>query len=77
MVIVAPDELRSDIEATLSTEARAAVVGWATAEAHARPELTWSRWYRPLFDEARARVEQEELEHWQEERGRGGRAEPF
>ena len=35
MVIVAPEELRSEIESTLSTEAREAVVGWATAEAHA------------------------------------------
>ncbi len=73
MVIVAPDELRSDIEATLSTEARAAVVGWATAEAHAGPNELVDV-VRPLFDEARARVEQEELEHWQDERGRGGRA---
>jgi len=73
LVIVAPDELRSEIESTLSTEARAAVVGWATAESHAAPtELL--EVVRPLLDEARARGEQEELERWQEEHGRGGRA---
>ena len=73
LVIVAPDELRSEIEATLSTEARDAVVGWATAEAHAAP-MELLAVVRPLLDEARARAEQEELEHWQEEHGRGGRA---
>jgi peptide chain release factor subunit 1 len=73
LVIVAPDELRSEIESTLSTEARAAVVGWATAESHAAPtELL--EVVRPLLDEARARGEHEELERWQEEHGRGGRA---
>ena len=35
MVIVAPEELRGDIESALSNEAREAIVGWATAEAHA------------------------------------------
>jgi peptide chain release factor subunit 1 len=73
LVIVAPDELRSEIESTLSTEAREAVVGWATAESHAAPtELL--EVVRPLLDEARARGEREELERWQEEHGRGGRA---
>ena len=73
LVIVAPDELRSEIENSLSTEAREAVVGWATAEAHAAPtELL--EVVRPVLDAARARGEQEELERWQEEHGRGGRA---
>jgi peptide chain release factor subunit 1 len=73
IVIVAPDELRSEIESTLSTETREAVVGWATAEAHAGP-IELLEVARPLLDEARARAEQEELERWQEEHGRGGRA---
>ena len=73
LVIVAPDELRSEIESTLSTEAREAVVGWATAESHAAPTELLAV-VRPLLDEARARGEQEELERWQEEHGRGGRA---
>jgi peptide chain release factor subunit 1 len=73
LVIVAPDELRSEIESTLSSEAREAVVGWATAEAHAAP-TDLLEIVRPLLDAARARAEQEELERWQEEHGRGGRA---
>jgi peptide chain release factor subunit 1 len=73
MVIVAPDELRSEIESSLSTEAREAVIGWATADAHAGPNELLEV-VRPLFDQARARAEQDELERWQEEHGRGGRA---
>ena len=73
IVIVAPEELRGEIESTLSPEAREALVGWAAAEAHAGPNELLEV-VRPLLDEARARVEQDELEHWQEERGRGGRA---
>jgi peptide chain release factor subunit 1 len=73
MVIVAPDELRSEIESSLSTEAREAVIGWATADAHAGPNELLEV-VRPLFDRARADAEQDELERWQEEHGRGGRA---
>jgi peptide chain release factor subunit 1 len=73
LVIVAPEELRGEIESTLSSEAREALVGWAAAEAHAGPgELL--EIVKPLLDEARARLEHEELERWQEEHGRGGRA---
>ena len=56
MVVVAPEELRSEIESTLSTEAREAVVGWATAEAHAGADASCSTVVRPLLDEARARA---------------------
>jgi peptide chain release factor subunit 1 len=73
MVVVAPEELRGEIESTLSSEAREAVVGWTTAEAHAGPTELLDV-VRPLLDAARARQEQEALEHWQEEHGRGGRA---
>jgi len=73
MVVVAPEELRGEIEGALSSEAREAVVGWATAEAHAGPNELLDV-VRPLLDEARARQEQEALEQWQEEHGRGGRA---
>ena len=73
MVVVAPDELRSEIESSLSTEAREAVIGWATADAHAGPNELLAV-VRPLFDEARARAEEDQLERWQEEYGRGGRA---
>jgi peptide chain release factor subunit 1 len=73
MVVVAPEEMRGDFEGALSTEARESIVGWTTAEAHAGPKELLGV-VRPLLDEARARVEQAELERWQEEHGRGGRA---
>jgi peptide chain release factor subunit 1 len=73
LVIVAPEELRNEIEGTLSAEAREALIGWTTAEAHAGPNELLEV-VRPLLDEARARSEEEELERWEEEHGRGGRA---
>jgi peptide chain release factor subunit 1 len=73
IVVVAPEEMRGDFEGALSSEARESIVGWATAEAHAGPNDVLDV-VRPLLDEARARVDQAELERWQEEHGRGGRA---
>jgi peptide chain release factor subunit 1 len=73
MVVVCAEELRSEFESALSSDGRAAVVGWATAEAHAGlGELLEIA--RPFLDEAQAREEQETVERWEEERGRGGRA---
>src|SRR5581483_4426314 len=73
IVVVAPPELRSEFESALSPEARDAIVGWATAEAHATPaELL--EVVRPHLDQARARAETEVLERWQSEQGRNGRA---
>jgi peptide chain release factor subunit 1 len=73
MVVVCPEELRGDFESELSNEGRAALAGWATAEAHAGPDELLEI-ARPLLDEAAARNEQETLERWEEEHGRGGRA---
>jgi rubrerythrin len=73
MVVVAPEETRPELERALSHEARATIVGWASAEAHASPaEL--AEVVRPLFDEARARDAQAALERWEEAHGRGERA---
>ena len=73
LVVVCSEDLRGDFESALSTEARTALVGWATAEAHAGPDELLEI-ARPLLDEAQAHDEQEVLERWQEEHGRGGRA---
>ncbi|HEX3807660.1 MAG TPA: Vms1/Ankzf1 family peptidyl-tRNA hydrolase [Gaiellaceae bacterium] len=73
LVIVGPEELRGEFEAELSKEARDAIVGWTTAEAHAGPTELLAV-VRPLLDEARARADQEALARFEEERGRGGRA---
>ncbi len=72
LVLVAPDELRSEIESTLSQEARESIVGWTTADAHAS-EIELLELVRPLLDEARAREDEATLERWQAERGRGGK----
>jgi peptide chain release factor subunit 1 len=73
MVIVAPEEMRGDVEGALSNEAREAIVGWTNAEAHANAsELLEVA--RPYLDEARAKQEEQVLERWREEAGRNGRA---
>jgi len=73
VVIVCPEAVRSDFEPALSHEARAALAGWTSAEAHATPaqllELAL-----PILEGWRAREEAGALERWREEAGRSGRA---
>jgi peptide chain release factor subunit 1 len=73
LVVVAPHELRAEIDGMLSSEARAALIGWTTAESHAGAAELFEI-VRPLVDAARARRERETVERWREERGQGGRA---
>jgi peptide subunit release factor 1 (eRF1) len=73
IVLVCSEDLRGEFEAALSTEARAALVGWRTADAHAGPDELL-KLVQPLLDEAAAHDEREVLERWQEEHGRGGRS---
>src|SRR6185437_2261619 len=73
LVLVAPEEMRGEIEGLLSAEAREALVGWANAEAHASPSELLEI-VRPLIDEGVARREAELVERWRSERGRGARA---
>jgi peptide chain release factor subunit 1 len=73
IVLVASEETRSEFLNTLSTEARAALAGWAQAEAHASPaELLEA--VKPVLKEARAKDEAETIERWREEAGKNGRA---
>jgi len=73
LVIVAPEELRSEIGDALSAEARESIVGWASAEAHATPgELLEVA--RPHLERARVARVGAALERWREERGKHGRA---
>jgi peptide chain release factor subunit 1 len=72
LVVVAPEELRSEFESKLSHEARESIVGWVHADAHAS-ETELLELVRPLLDEVRARQDEAILEHWQAERGRGGK----
>src|SRR4051812_6235924 len=73
IVGIAPEEMRGDFESELSAEAREALVGWATAEAHSGANELLGL-VQPLIDGAHARREQELLDRLQEARGRGGRA---
>ncbi|HEY3922468.1 MAG TPA: Vms1/Ankzf1 family peptidyl-tRNA hydrolase [Gaiellaceae bacterium] len=73
LVIVAPEELRGEIESALSQETRDAIVGWASAEAHAGPNEVLEV-VQPLLDHAHVARMQEALERFREERGRNGRA---
>jgi peptide chain release factor subunit 1 len=73
MVVVAPEEMRGVFVAKLSQEARDAVIGWTSAEAHAGPtELL--EVVRPVLEEADARRHEDALRRLDQELGRGGRA---
>ena len=73
VIVVSSEETRAELEEVLSSEAKNAVVGWTTAEAHASSqdllELT-----SPILEKARAKEEGAVMERWREGAGRGGRA---
>jgi peptide chain release factor subunit 1 len=73
VVVVAPEETRAEFEAALPSEARKAVVGWTTAEAHASPAELLAV-VEPLLDSWRAEREADAVERWREEAARNGRA---
>jgi peptide chain release factor subunit 1 len=73
LVVAGPEEQRAEFEELLSQEARQALAGWASAEAHAGPpELLAAA--APLLERARAAEEAAHLDRWREELGRSGRA---
>jgi peptide chain release factor subunit 1 len=73
IVLVCGEETRTEFLDMLSKEARAAVVGWTTADAHAGP-VELSEAVTPVLEQARAEDEGAVVERWREEAGRGGRA---
>ncbi len=73
VVVVCSEETRPELEEELSNEARGAVVGWTTADAHSSPtELL--RAVKPVLERWRSEQEAAVAERWQEEAGRDGRA---
>ena len=73
VVLVGPEETRAGFEGLLSSEVRAALLGWAAAEAHVdAPGLLEAA--RPLLDGWRAGREDALLLRWREEAARSGRA---
>jgi peptide chain release factor subunit 1 len=73
VVLAGPEETRSEFERLLSADARAALVGWVSAEAHVDAQRLLDA-ARPLLDEWRVRREEELLGRWREEAARNGRA---
>jgi peptide chain release factor subunit 1 len=73
LVLVGSEEIRSQFEQLLSPDARAAVVGWTQAQAHASDAELLER-VQPVVEELYARREAETLARWREEAARGGRA---
>ena len=73
VVVIAAEETRAEFEELLSHEARAAVSGWTSAEAHASPgELLHVA--TPVLERYREEKETELLDRWRDEIGRDGRA---
>jgi hypothetical protein len=73
VVVVSSGEIRTEFSELLSAEARAAVVGWTQAEAHAGPsELLGVA--SPVLEDWHGEQEVELLGRWREEAGRDGRA---
>src|SRR5438093_9429799 len=73
VVVVSSEETRAEFSEVLSSEARAALVGWTHAEAHASPaELL--QVVLPLLERSRVEREVDVVGRWREEVGRNGRA---
>jgi hypothetical protein len=73
LALIVPEELRGELEAALSGEARGAIVGWARADDDATPaELL--ELVQPLLAESRRRRLVDDIERWRAARGRGGPA---
>ena len=73
LIVVSSEETRPEFESELSHEARKAIVGWTSADAHATPaELL--ELVEPLLESWRAGQETEAVERWKEEAGRNARA---
>jgi peptide chain release factor subunit 1 len=70
LVIVAPEELRPEIASSLSTDAAAALAGWASAEAYADANALFAV-ARSVLDAAAEADRQEAVERWHEDVEKG------
>jgi peptide chain release factor subunit 1 len=73
VVIVCPEEMKSEVSGLLAGDTRNAVIGWAPAQAHASPTELYNV-ALPVLEEWRQSREQEVVDRWREEAGRNGRA---
>jgi peptide chain release factor subunit 1 len=73
VVLVCPEEMKSEFSELLAGDARNAIIGWTTAKAHASPvELLEAA--MPVLEEWRQRHETETVERWKDQIGQNGRA---
>ena len=73
VVVVCPEEAKGEFAEVLGSDARNAVVGWVTAEAHASATELYEAAI-PVLEEWREQQEVESVERWKEAAGRNGRA---
>jgi peptide chain release factor subunit 1 len=73
VVLVCPEEQRSEFEGLLAADARSAIVGATAVEAHAGPAQVLDA-VAPLLERSRAEDAAVAVERWREEAGRNGRA---
>jgi peptide chain release factor subunit 1 len=73
VVLIGAEDMRSDFESVLSNEARNAVIGWATAEAHAEAVQLLEAAAPVVESWCRGR-EAAILDRWREEAAKQGRA---
>ena len=72
-VVISTEEMRPEFESALDKDSLAAVVGWTTAEAHATANDLLET-VTPVLDRSRVELEDEVVERWLEESGKGARA---
>ncbi|MER3409605.1 MAG: hypothetical protein C4306_05775 [Thermoleophilia bacterium] len=73
VVILSTEEVRAELAGLLHNDARAAVVGWTQAEAHASPAELLAL-AAPILEAWRLERERSVLARWREEAATGGRA---
>jgi peptide chain release factor subunit 1 len=73
IVVVCPEEMRTEFENALPTEARNAILGWTQAQAQASPAGLLEV-VMPALERAQVAEETEITDRWREEAGRNGRA---
>jgi peptide chain release factor subunit 1 len=73
VVLVTSEETRPELEEELSHEVKEAIIGWASADAHATPPQL-QKTVEPLLERWRAEQEANAVERWREAAGRNGRA---
>jgi peptide chain release factor subunit 1 len=73
VVLVGPEEMRSDFEEILSSEVQRCLIGWTIADAHA-DEAQLLEAARPVLEAWWAKCDEDVIARWREEAGKNGRA---